>query len=283
MPKRPIQQSPENAKLLVSPVDANERIQARIAKGEELEARQISSADELSEATREFYTWSDYNYELLKRIFTNDSFASEYRGVYVGGGSSRSFPEACSEYRSDVRFRIRRLSSIAERLELIPIDETVQPSNSGSRSLHHLKRVFVVHGHDGAARESVARYIERLGLIPVILHEQPNAGRTIIEKFEAHSDVGYAVVLLTPDDLGRPAAAQTVVPRARQNVVFELGFFFGKLGRKHVCALHRDDVELPSDVQGLLYIALDTANGWQLQLAKEMKEAGLPIDMNRAI
>src|ERR1035438_187355 len=122
------------------------------------------------------------------------------------------------------------------------------------------KRVFVVHGHDGEVKETVARFLEKIGLVPVILHEQPNEGRTIIEKFEVSSDdAGFAVVLLTPDDVGGPTSQSPTKlnPRARQNVILELGYFMGRLGRARVCALHRGGVELPSDFQGILYVEFD--------------------------
>ena len=99
-------------------------------------------------------------------------------------------------------------------------------------------RTFIVHGHDGEARETVARFLEGIGYIPVILHEQPNMGRTIIEKVEANSDVGFAIVLLTPDDEGCVKGGKPE-PRARQNVLFELGYFLGRLGRDRVCALKK--------------------------------------------
>jgi predicted nucleotide-binding protein len=138
--------------------------------------------------------------------------------------------------------------------------------------------VFVVHGHDEAAKESVARFIEHLGLKPIILHEQPNAGQTIIEKFEKHADVAFAVVLLTPDDVGASMESPTVLtPRARQNVVLELGFFFGKLGRSRVCALLKGGVERPSDIDGLLYVPMDDAGAWRAILTREIRAAGLTI------
>jgi predicted nucleotide-binding protein len=145
--------------------------------------------------------------------------------------------------------------------------------------------VFLVHGHDEAAREKVARYLERLELEPIILHEQPNKGRTIIEKFTDYSDVAYAVVLLTADDIGGPKGTNTkqLAVRARPNVLFELGYFIGALGRDRVCALHETGVEILSDYSGVLYVTLDATNAWRLHLAKEMKAAGLPIDMNNAI
>ena len=130
------------------------------------------------------------------------------------------------------------------------------------------KRVFVVHGHDNATKESVARFLTQLKLEPIILHEQASGGKTIIEKFETHANVSFAVVLLTPDDLGASATKpENKLPRARQNVVFELGFFVGRLGRSNVCALHKGNVEIPSDYQGVIYIPLDENGGWRLMLA----------------
>jgi predicted nucleotide-binding protein len=145
------------------------------------------------------------------------------------------------------------------------------------------KTVFVVHGHNDTAKESTARLIQKLGLNPVILHEQPNQGRTVIEKFTDYSNVGFAVVLMTGDDKGGTSTTETdkLQPRARQNVILELGFFLGKLGRKHVCALYERGVEIPSDYQGVLFVPLDPGGIWKLQLAKEMKAAGLNVDLNQ--
>lgn len=146
-------------------------------------------------------------------------------------------------------------------------------------------RVFLVHGHNEAALQSCARFIEKLDLPLTVLREEPNQGRTIIEKFLDYSDAGFAVVLLTADDRGgsidQPYDEQ--LPRARQNVIFELGFFIGKLGRDRVCALYEDGVEVPSDYQGVVFIPLDTRMAWRLELAKEMKVAGLPVDLNKAV
>lgn len=143
------------------------------------------------------------------------------------------------------------------------------------------KKVFVVHGHDNEAKESVARFVERVGLEPIILHEQPNSGRTIIEKFEVFSDVGFAVVLLTPDDLGRSSSNSDakLQERARQNVILELGYFMGKLTRKKVCALFKAGVEIPSDYQGILYVELDKSGAWKMKLAQELIEAGYSINV----
>ena len=144
------------------------------------------------------------------------------------------------------------------------------------------RNVFVVHGHADAVTLAVARFLEKLDLRPIILHEQPDIGRAVIEKFEAHADVGFAVVLLTPDDVGGFASSGKLNPRARQNVILELGYFIGKLGRERVCALYTEGVEVPSDIHGVLYMPYDTENGWRLKLAHEIKTAEITADLNRA-
>lgn len=137
------------------------------------------------------------------------------------------------------------------------------------------RRAFVVHGRDEASKHEVARFLDRIGLEPIILHERPNKGRTIITKFqeEAH-DVSFAIVIMTPDDEGGLAGGPSS-PRARQNVIFELGFFYGKLGSGHVVALVKDKIETPSDFDGVVYIPLDAGGAWKMLLAREMKAAGL--------
>jgi predicted nucleotide-binding protein len=142
-------------------------------------------------------------------------------------------------------------------------------------------RVFVVHGHDNEMKEAAARAIEKFSLEAVILHEQRNKGKTVIEKFEHNSNVQFAVVLLSPDDMGYPkdSTPETARPRPRQNVVFELGFFVGKLGRENVFVLHRkaDDFEILSDYAGVVYEVFDSAGAWKLKLANELEEVGYDI------
>ena len=144
-------------------------------------------------------------------------------------------------------------------------------------------RIFIVHGHDGEARETVARFISHIGFDPVILHEQANRGRTVIEKVEANSDVGFAVVLLTPDDVGRAKADEELEPRARQNVLLELGYFIAKLGRDRVCALKRGQVVVPSDFAGVVWEEMDTAGAWKAALGRELEAAGHHIDWNKVM
>ncbi|MEJ6547971.1 nucleotide-binding protein [Corynebacterium sp. USCH3] len=140
--------------------------------------------------------------------------------------------------------------------------------------------VFIVHGHDDGAKFESARVVAALvGSDPTILHEQANYGMTILEKFEhAAALAGFALVLLTADDVGRSKGAGDDAPRGRQNVVFELGYFFGRLGRNRTAVLYDAGVELPTDVIGVAYISRDPGGGWRQQVARELQSAGYTVD-----
>ena len=157
--------------------------------------------------------------------------------------------------------------------------EISTPTKTGS-SATCFDRVFIVHGRNNEIKERTARFVEKLGIKAVILHEQASQGKTIIEKIEQYSDVPFAIVLYTADDLGNlEAEAENgkLNHRARQNVVFEHGYLIAKIGRNNVACLASNGIELPNDISGIVYIS-DT--DWQLQLAKELKNAGFPIDFN---
>ena len=147
-----------------------------------------------------------------------------------------------------------------------------------------LTKVFIVHGRDDLAKTEVARFIEKLGLSAIILHEQASSGKTIIEKIEAHTNVGFAIILYTPCDIGGlNGDEKTQKLRARQNVVFEHGYLIGKLGRQNVCALVKKDVEVPNDISGIVYVPLDDYGAWHISVAKELRNVGYSVDMNKII
>ncbi|GGY24983.1 hypothetical protein GCM10008098_18290 [Rhodanobacter panaciterrae] len=204
--------------------------------------------------------------------------------LIMGGG-----PDPIQKVHAGYRIGIEREQLKLKTLRDI-LQERIDDSQGSSaqqaaptKARESTRQVFVVHGHDNGLKETVARYLSKLDLKPVVLHEQPNQGKTIIEKFEKHADVDFAVVLFTPDDVGYPVNyPEQSRPRARQNVVLELGFFMGALGRHRVCVLHPGDIELPSDYSGVLYLPLDAGGAWRFLLAKEMKASGMQIDLNLA-
>jgi predicted nucleotide-binding protein len=177
------------------------------------------------------------------------------------------------------------LESIVERLGLYQEAVPESALSVEGRALKDRSKVFVVHGHDEGALQAVARFLDTIGLKAIVLREQPDQGRTIIEKFEACArEVGFAVVLLTPDDLGGAATAAAQVSRTRQNVIFELGYFVGSLGRGRACLLRKGDVEIPSDLFGVIYSDFDhPAESWKVKLARELKAAELEFDSAKVL
>ncbi len=148
-------------------------------------------------------------------------------------------------------------------------------------------RVFIVHGHDSELKTELEVFLKNSGLDPIVLHRQPDQGATLLEKFERHSDVGFAFILLTPDDvaftvdqLAEPEAKRRLEKRARQNVIFEFGFFVGRLDRSRVCCLYKGDVTLPSDLNGLVYKKVsESVESLGYALLKELRAAGYAITL----
>ncbi len=173
------------------------------------------------------------------------------------------------------------IETMIEEIQSFSSSKTLpEPKNKDNKNG---QRIFVVHGHDNEMVETVARFIIKLGFEPIILREQPNQGRTIIEKFEDFSDVDFALVLFSPDDEGKSIEEEILHKRPRQNVVFELGFFIGRLGRQNVVVLHREvnDFEMLSDFQGVLFEPY--REGWEFRVAKEIKAAGFEVDLNNLV
>jgi predicted nucleotide-binding protein len=145
------------------------------------------------------------------------------------------------------------------------------------------KEVFIIHGRNENIKMQVKDFLLQLKLSPIILNEQVNKGKTIIEKFENHSNVNAAIALFTDDDYGKFKEDANYENRARQNVIFEAGYFIGKLGRANTIILLEEGLNIPSDLSGYLYTVLDSNKGWHLELAKELKAIGLEVDLNNLI
>jgi hypothetical protein len=262
-----------------------DEIDERLTRGQELSEVPIDSEDFLKERQRAYSIWTEYNEALILRSFDLPEPAEEYarRAPFIGtpGDTPDRLAAQWDNLRKNISGKIRRLESLRERIPLFQMHPDATSPASPPRDPSVLGGdIFVVHGHDGEVKVTVARFLLKLlGHEPVILHEQPGRGRTIIEKFEQHAaQAGCAVVLLTGDDQGGPVGASQH-RRPRQNVVFELGFFVGTLGRDRVIILYEPQVELPSDLSGILYIELDDHGAWRNSVARELQAAGLSIDL----
>ena len=204
--------------------------------------------------------------------FKRISFAPiTYVGEYVTYDDQLDYISDLPEAAAILLSMIEEVQEYWQDQETVTQETRVPPST---------RKVFIVHGRDTGTKDEVARFLEKLHLEPIVLAEGPSEGRTIIEKFETYSEVGFAIVLLTADDSGA-LKGEDPQPRARQNVIFELGFFVGKLGRKRVCALTTGSPEIPSDYAGVVYIPLDSGGSWKMPLIREIKAAGIDVDANK--
>lgn len=222
----------------------------------------------------------------IKEVFGDKSSEARqnpsFRILYKGNITANQ-PDSVSQrnYIAGLDDTIIRLESLIHQL-----NEKLELSGGSGAGAKRIastsadsKKVFVIHGHNNEMKERVKSLLLQLKLAPVILHEQTNQGRTIIEKFEQHAEgAEFAVALLSPDDtVITKEEGQSL--RARQNVIYEMGFFHGSLGRGKVCALYAEGVALPSDYDGVLYIPFK-GDDWKLHLAREMRDSGLSIDFN---
>jgi len=279
------------AELLISRDDARAKLEDRIQKGRELRQAQIVSSDALELAKSEYNKWNSFNVELLNRIFTNDQFAKEYSwwGAVGISYNEPSLREEITDLYKDIDEKLHRLDSIIERLELIPISVAAAPSQlsekTGAAAQRGSKKVFVVHGHNEVVKTNLEVLLNEIGLQPIVLHRQADEGLTVIEKFEKHSDVGYAFILLTPDEVAYLKADEAKNDedrkkelRARPNVIFEFGYFVGKLGRSRVCCLYTGDVTLPSDVSGMIYKKFNASiDEVAYSIIKDLKASGYSV------
>lgn len=154
-------------------------------------------------------------------------------------------------------------------------DTEPQYETEPAQKLANFEKIFIVHGHDEALKQQVARIIEQQGIEAIILNEKPNQGKTIIEKIESYSNVNAAICLFTPDD-----TCSDGTKRPRQNVVFEAGYFMGKIGRENVICIANNEFEILSDLQGVVYV---NRNHWEIDILKELKAIGYKVDLNKLI
>jgi Predicted nucleotide-binding protein containing TIR-like domain len=292
MAKRPATPQRHSANLSLDEIDrAVPRLRKRIADLEAFDPSKLQQRNDpqiaalqasIEETLIEVFGHDSFEYQRYGRAAHLDSGPVSLGTAFGRGGvpdlSFRSYIEE-GKQRS-IALLNQAIAGLNERAESLKlrggekelIDEPLPPAELP-------RKVFIVHGHDEAARETVARFLEKIGFEVVILHEQANKGRALITKFnEEAAGIGFAVVLMTPDDMGG-AKGREAKPRARQNVIFELGFFIGKLGPGRVAAIIAGDVELPSDYEGVVYIRLDT--DWRTQLARELQAASYEIDWNK--
>lgn len=226
---------------------------------------------------------------LLEELFGKDEpnkFRSKVTGVKFSVlGGPIDYEKELNDYIYHLDNCISQINVYIERITNYWVDDTssvkIKSTFNKKKKLIKTNKIFIVHGHNEEMKLAVARLLERNKQKPIILHEMHNNGKTIIEKFEKHSNVKAAIILISGDD--KFTYNKKTIYRARQNVIFEMGFFIGKLGRENVIALYENSkkIEMLSDYNGVLYIEYDKNNNWILQICKELKNIGVEIDLNK--
>ena len=271
---------PEHTERSGSPAVATDRGGSRylvthIRFGRMLLERYGTRADD--EANDAYRAWQDRSRELVRfALISDELYEAHVRAVYRQM-CLRHVARASEPWRQ-LELDVRDLESVVHRVE----GPGSEPAPVGEAEADG--KVLVVHGRNHDIREQVARFLMKLDLEPVLLDEQAAHGRTLIEKLESQAGLSFAVVILTGDDVGALAAERDALhSRARQNVIFELGFAVGRLKRERVCALYEEAVELPSDIHGVEYTPLDPGGAWRTRLARELHEAGFHFDPLKVI
>lgn len=265
-----------------------------------LSSGRISDKVEYDEAAEnafvaDYKRWRDRCKSIYQTSFT-ESESSYFHDFESQILSSIWGSDSVKEYKGNIQRLVNYMQGDIERVDLIEcVAEPESIDQERSKAEIDMQKVFVVYGHNDALRIEVSRTIEQLGLQPIVLQEQEDFGNTIIEKFETHaSDIGFAIVLLTADDLGiarkdlrreekEKGFKAEYKPRARQNVIFEMGYFIGKLDRTHVFELLEEGVEKPGDLDGILYTSVDGEGMWKFKLAKRLKALGYNIKMDKIL
>jgi predicted nucleotide-binding protein len=258
--------------LIASKNEIIKRLNKQLVAGKSLHRiKPEESSTAVASLLHKVEDWKTLSFTVLSESFAGIEVTSEFNRI---SGVHKPLPGKYIEQQQDIQ---KMLSASLQFIQTIlssldTMDDVMARQNKNS--------IFIVHGQDDAVKQEVARFISDIGKKPIILHEQPNHGKTIIEKFNKYSEVPFALILLTPDDIGYPANSKnTKRSRARQNVIFEFGFFVAKIGRNRVCVLHKGNVEIPSDLQGFVYIPFDEYGGWKEKVVKELRGLGIKVKL----
>lgn len=231
----------------------------------------------------EWLTWKTRTKNTIERLCTEEAPAT----ILAKRGASLKTEGNGLERFNDAHNTLLKALDIT--LDALKTDDHGELKGRSSKNVSPKlsNRIFVVHGHDTQLKVEVEQFLNEIGLEPIILHRQVDQGATIIEKFEKHSDVGFAIILLTPDEFSYTVDQEKLAEsdrkkesRARPNVIFEFGYFVGKLGRSRVCCIHKGDVMVPSDLNGLLYKKIEESLEAQAySITRELKAAGYNVKL----
>jgi predicted nucleotide-binding protein len=280
---------PVTGELIKPLTEFNTMLDNRIVIGEEIFSRTVANQENFVQPRKDFSNWSEYNSEYLKHAFNKEY--NEYKKRYDDagnpnfmfiGGTKDTPAQELKDFKYKITSKLDNLKKLRLKSELLKTNIVEVVAEFQIVKKLNRSDIFIVHGHDEEAKAKTARFITTLGFNPIILHEQVSSSKTVIEKIEKYTDVGFGIILYTPCDIGaKNEEKPNYQNRARQNVVFEHGFLIGKIGRENVCALVKSDVETPNDISGVVYVKMDNDDAWQIKIAKEIRKSGYNVDLNK--
>lgn len=274
--------------LLYFKAKFNKVLDDRIHLGEELYNRQVETQADLKRNKDDYYSWTRYNSEYLKKAFNKEQ--NEYRKSYddtdsffFGSIGLRKSPlQDLKSLKDKINHKVCILKKIRAKTDLMNISVL----KSGVFKKHVVEsnksQIFIVPGQDVVARDKVTSFIESLDLEVIILEDQAFSNQTLLEKIEANSNAKFAIIIYTPSQKDEKLLENgNVKLKAQQNKIFEHGFLMGKIGKSNVCALVNENIEMPNDISGAAYISMDKTDLWCYTLARELKKAGYTINMKK--
>lgn len=264
---------------------SREKLRALLQEAVEQGGNLLAASGDVELVASGYASWDKRNEQILEAAFETTGFlASGPKQEYLSF-AGLNYPFSLDMAKDvtvegligDIKKKIERLSMISQNSDLYDLtpSQAQQGSNEGRNG------VFIIHGRDAQSRLEVENLIRRAtDHPPIVLQEMVNQGATIIEKLEEHlgQTARFSIVILTGDDYGGLAGDELTAPRARQNVVLELGFAMATLGRRNVTILYQSGVEIPSDISGVAYWELDSAGAWKTRVLGDMRAAGLVVD-----
>ncbi|HED38486.1 MAG TPA: hypothetical protein ENI76_09640 [Ignavibacteria bacterium] len=288
MVKKKIQEEPRT--ILIKDRNAfKSKIIEQITQGKQLYSTDIQTEEQLKQIEKQFKLWNDYNQEFLKVSFNIAS--NEYLYRYKNSGSMIGVDDVMrganihhpnhrlKTIKQRIESKTNELESLLLKADLIPSNFETLPITNTKNAMKVNPIVFIIHGHDEEMKKSVQVFLNRARLDDIVLHERPDKNRTVIEKLiEEGASADFVIALLSPDDIQSDGTI-----RARQNVILEIGYFIGRLGREKVKILRRENTDIPSDLHGILYENFDKDGAWRIKLAKEMIAVGISIDIDNVI
>lgn len=260
---------------------SKDKIEEKLNKLKEIiiEYENISGEREISDLRSEYNKLRPLVESLAKKMKTMSCWAVSFPAVDYGSPKENLNP---FDYVFEELYGLRAITEAKDIIDKTIGALDMMDEIDFSKKEYSNKKIFIVHGHDDAMKLDIANTLRQLDFEPIILNEQANKGQTIIEKIESNSDVGFAVILMSPCDEGyEKGYSKDVKPRARQNVIVELGYFVGRLGRERTFILKKENVAEPSDFSGVVYETYDSKGAWKMQMIKELKAAGYQVDANK--